>query len=142
MTAVLERPTVTASKPAPDLTTKEAASAALRTFFNIMDKWGCNDNATQMALLGQRSTRTFHNWKKLNSGPLSPDTLERLSYIFGIYKALHILLPDKQLADQWVRRPNTAPLFGGHSALDRMKAGNVADLHAVRQYLDAERGWG
>lgn len=128
--------------PAPaDVATDTAAAAALRTFFAIMEKWQCTDATTQMALLGLRSPRTFHNWKKLKSGPLSRDTLERLSYIFGIYKALHILLPDHALADRWVRVPNTAPLFGGGSALDRMKAGHVADLHVVRQYLDAERGW-
>lgn len=140
MSEVLERPAPAVSTP--DLTTEKAAAAALKTFFSIMEKWGCTDSATQMALLGLRAPRTFHNWKKLKSGPLPKDTTERLSYIFGIYKALHLLLPDKAIADQWVRQPNTAPLFGGHSALDRMKAGNVADLHAVRQYLDAERGWG
>jgi hypothetical protein len=43
-------------------------------------------------------------------------------------------------ADEWVRRPNAAPLFGGRSALDRMLGGQVADLYVVRQYLDAQRG--
>jgi hypothetical protein len=35
---------------------------------------------------------------------------------------------------------NTAPLFAGKSALDRMLGGQVADLFVVRQYLDAQRG--
>jgi hypothetical protein len=39
-----------------------------------------------------------------------------------------------------VRKPNTAPPFGGRSALERMLSGQVADLYVVRQYLDAERG--
>jgi len=39
-----------------------------------------------------------------------------------------------------VREPNTAPLFGGRSALDRMMGGQVADLYVVRHYLDAQRG--
>ena len=50
------------------------------------------------------------------------------------------LLPDNRAADEWVRRANEAPLFGGRSALDRMLSGNVADLYTVRQYLDAQRG--
>ena len=66
--------------------------------------------------------------------------LERVSYILGIYKALNILLPNEQAADAWVRCPNTAPLFGGKSALDRMLLGKVSDLYVVRQYLDAQRG--
>ena len=66
--------------------------------------------------------------------------LERLSYLFGIYAALQILLPVAQQADAWVRKPNAAPVFGGKSALDRMLGGQVADLYVVRHYLDAQRG--
>jgi len=39
-----------------------------------------------------------------------------------------------------VRQPNSAPPFGGNSALERMLSGQVADLYVVRQYLDAQRG--
>ena len=58
----------------------------------------------------------------------------------GIYKSLQILIPDARAADEWVRKPNAAPPFGGRSALERMLSGQVADLYVVRQYLDAERG--
>jgi hypothetical protein len=51
---------------------------------------------------------------------------------------LHILLP--KTADQWIRKSNTAGIFGGRSALDRMTSGNVADLYVVRQYVDAQLG--
>jgi len=71
---------------------------------------------------------------------LSQDTLERLSYIFGIYSALQVLLPKPEAADTWIKKPNTAPIFGGRSALERMLSGQVADLYIVRQYLDAQRG--
>ena len=54
--------------------------------------------------------------------------------------ALQILLPVTERAAAWIRKPNTAPLFGGGSALDRMLGGQVADLFVVRQYLDAQRG--
>ena len=66
--------------------------------------------------------------------------LERLSYLFGIYAALQILLPVGERADEWVRKPNAAPVFGGRSALERMLGGQVADLYVVRHYLDAQRG--
>ena len=74
--------------------------------------------------------------------PISRDTLERLSNLLGIYKSLQILLPEPAAADGWVRKPNAAPLFGGRSALARMLAGNVSDLHLVRCYLDGVRGGG
>ena len=66
--------------------------------------------------------------------------LERLSHLFAIYAALHILFPLDEHANAWIRKPNTAPLFGGRSALDRMLGGQVGDLMVVRQYLDAQRG--
>ena len=53
---------------------------------------------------------------------------------------LQVLLPKPEAADGWIKKPNTAPLFGGKSALDRMLSGQVADLYVVRQYLDAQRG--
>ncbi|MXY24977.1 MAG: DUF2384 domain-containing protein [Acidobacteria bacterium] len=36
-------------------------------------------------------------------------------------------MPDEDAADEWVKRPNAAPPFGGRSALDRMMSGQVAD---------------
>ena len=94
-------------------------------------------------MLGLSARSTFFKWKKDPNTALPKDTLERISYILGIYKALQILLPDEQAADEWVRCPNIAPLFGGRTALDRMLSGQVSDLYVVRQYLDAQRGgWG
>ena len=115
------------------------SGAALRTFFNIAQAWGL-DTEEQRTLLGKPARSTFFNWKKNKPVALSHDTLERLSYILGIYKALQILLPQTEAADGWVKRANDATIFGGRSALERMLSGNVADLYVVRQYLDAQRG--
>jgi len=115
------------------------AGAGLRTFFNVGVKWGLN-NTDQMKLLGLTSRSTFFKWRKQQPHSVPRDTLERISYVLGIYKALHVLLPGEGAADSWLRRPNAAPLFGGKPALERMLRGNVGDLYAVRQYLDAMRG--
>ena len=112
---------------------------ALRTFFRIAQLWKLS-NDEQMILLGISARSTYYKWKKNTDVVLSKDTLERISYIVGIYKSLQILLPDEKLADEWVKLPNSAPLFDGQSALDLMMSGRVADLFIVRQYLDAERG--
>jgi hypothetical protein len=112
---------------------------ALRAFTNIAEAWGLSI-AEQLKLLGIASRSTFFKWRREPEPRLPLDTLERLSYLLGIYKSLQILFPDTRAADQWVRKPNDAPLFGGRSALERMLSGQVADLYVVRQYLDAERG--
>jgi hypothetical protein len=126
----------TRAKPSP----RDISAAGLRAFFAIVRDWGLNTEE-QMVLLGAPGRSTFFKWKSApESADLKRDTLERLSYLLGIYKALQILLPDATAADAWVKKPNSAPGFGGQSALDRMLGGNVADLIAVRQYLDARRG--
>ena len=119
----------------------KVSKSALRTFFNITKLWGLNVEQA-MSLLGLNSRSTYFKWKSHpESANLNPDKLERLSYIFGIYKALQVLLPKSDAADQWLKRPNSAAPFQGKSALDRMLSGRVADLYVVREYLDGQRGW-
>jgi|SRR5690348_5207376 hypothetical protein len=115
------------------------AGPALRTFFNLAERWKLRV-AEQRKLLGDPPESTFYKWKRERDGALSRDTLERISYLLGIFKALAILFPQPDRADAWLRKPNSAPTFGGKSALERMLSGNVADLFVVRQYLDAQRG--
>lgn len=127
-------------RTAPAVDRKGLSGPALRTFFKIAELWRLS-NEEQMTVLGVTTTSTFFKWKQhTETALLSKDTLERISYVMGIYKALQILLPSEQAADAWIKAPNTASLFGGRSALDRMLSGQVSDLYVVRQYLDAQRG--
>jgi len=132
--SVQENPQVTVTSQSRAL-----APSALRAFFNIAAAWNLS-TAQQRNLLGNPPSSTFFKWKREQAGSLPRDVLERISYVLGIYKALQILIPDETRADAWISSPNTAPLFAGQSALDRMLGGNVGDLYAVRQYLDAQRG--
>jgi len=125
----------------PALDSPAAAAAALRTFFNIAKAWSLSVQETQRLLGVQRSP--LYAWRSGDfPARLDAGTLERLSYIFGIYSALQVLFPVAERADAWIRKANTAPLFGGDSALARMLGGQVADLFEVRRYLDAVRGGG
>lgn len=117
----------------------ELGSAALTAFFNITSAWRLSAEEERV-LLGSPPRSTFFKWKSERSARLSADTLERISYVMGIYKALHILLPTQEMADAWVKKPNRAHGFGGKSALEKMLAGRVVDLADVRRYLDAQRG--
>lgn len=123
----------------PAFKPRDVSGPALRAFFRIASAWNLSA-AQQRTLLGNPPSSTFFKWKRERAGSLPRDVLERISYVLGIYKALQILLPDEKRADAWISSPNAAPLFGGHSALERMLGGNVSDLYAVRQYLDAQRG--
>lgn len=130
----------TASLPTRLFSRNTLSQAALKAFFRITENAWRLDSREQMTLLGLRAPSTFYKLKKEKKGILSQDTLERISYILGIYKDLQILLPDRKAADAWIKKPNAAPLFGGRAALDRMLSGQVGDLYVVRKYLDAQRG--
>ena len=109
---------------------------ALAGFFRITALWGA-DKAQTMAMLGQPSERTFYRWKAGDVAGLPNDVVRRIGYVSGIWKALQILYSNPKQADEWVRKPNR--FFGGQTPLERMSAGDVTDLAAVRQYLDAAR---
>ena len=101
----------------------------------LAEAWGLKEQE-QMRLLGLVSRSTFQSWKRGAVAAVPKDTMERISYILGIYKGLQILLPNT--ADQWILNLNKAGIFGGRSAIERMASGNVADLNVVRQYIDAQ----
>jgi hypothetical protein len=127
-------------RPVTGPSVPDMSAAGLRAFVKIAHDWDLSAEE-QIVLLGSPGRSTFFKWKaEPETARLGRDTLERLSLLLGIYKALQILLPQPAAADGWVKRPNSAPPFGGRRALDRMLAGNISDLVAVRQYLDAMRG--
>lgn len=119
----------------------EMNRVAIKLFLGITEEWQLTDEE-RCVLAGLGTRTTLHNWRqKLEAKEpikLSKDTLERLSYIAGIYKSLQILFADSSQWKAWVRKPNDG--LGGQSALDRMLVGRVVDLVDVRRYLDSWRG--
>jgi hypothetical protein len=72
---------------------------------------------------------------------LSPNTLERFSYLLGIYKSLHTIYDDAG-ADRWPTARNTNPLFGGKTPVEYMLSGGTKAIEDVRGYLLAvEQGY-
>lgn len=89
-------------------------AAGLRAFFRVSVEWNLNE-AEQIILLGSPSQSVFTRWRSDDVASGFPETLERVSLIIGIYKAIHTLLPDSARANQWMRAPNRAPIFSGGS---------------------------
>lgn len=142
--ALAPRYPATRYEPSPlvDLSLKDErerlSSSAIKAFFNIMARWGVRDEDAR-ALLGGISNGQFYEMKKSPKRPLDADTLTRVSYLIGIFKALNILYSDK-LADAWVQRPNANPIFSGSTALAYMMKGGLPAMQTVRRLLDARRG--
>jgi uncharacterized protein (DUF2384 family) len=123
----------------PVTTPKPTISASgLRTFENIADRWRLSVAERQRILGLPRSTYARFRARP-DSASLDANALERLSHVFGIYKALHVLFNDPDRADTWIDRPSAT--FGGRPARERLTTGLVADLALVRRHLDVARGW-
>jgi len=114
------------------------SSAGLMAFFSIADEWALS-NSEQQVLLGSPSRSAFYDWKKKHEGHLSHDTLDRLSYFMGIYKALHILFKSETVLE-WLKNRNENPIFKGKSPLNHMISGGLVAMADVRRYLDSIRG--
>jgi len=85
-------------QPQPSPNPQRVASAALQSFFNLSQRWGLSP-AQERILLGDPPASTFFKWKaEKRAGRLGRDTLDRVSFLLGIHKALNILLPSAQAA--------------------------------------------
>ena len=129
--------------PAIDLASKaereRLSPAALKAFFNIVDRWNVRDEDARQLLGGVTNGPYYAMKKKPDGRLLDMDKLLRISYLIGIFKALNIL-HGKPLADEWVRLPNTNRIFVGMTPLAYMLKGGAPAMQTVRRLLDARRG--
>lgn len=116
----------------PDL-----VASALRTFTNLAKAWSLTE-AEQTAILGLPVHTASAAIEVGASSDRWTETLKRVSYMIGIYCALHILFPDPHQADEWIRRPNDASLFRGAPALELMCSNRQGDLASVREFLEGQ----
>jgi hypothetical protein len=126
-----------------DLTSKEErkrlSASGLKALFNIAECWKLRGEDVRGLLGGVANGSYFEMKKNPESKVLDPDEMQRVSYLIGIFKALNIL-HSQQLADEWVRLPNSNRIFGGRTPLDYMIRGGVPAMETVRRLLDARRG--
>lgn len=149
MATLHQLPTAISWTPPTDLSDKETlrrlSPAALKGFLKIAELWDVRDEDARQ-LLGGISNGAFYEMKRAALDAkkfprilLDQDRQTRISALTGIFKALNILYSQK-LADQWVRLPNTNPMFGGDTPLQYMRKGGLPAMMRVRQLLDARRG--
>lgn len=117
------------------------AAAGMRALVRLSELWNLT-LAQQATLLGASSPDQCATWLNGDVEGADVELLERLSYLLGIYKALKTLGAGTDGGRLWLRGPNQSVTFNGGSPLDRMLHGDVRDLAAVREYLDAQFEWG
>ncbi|WP_336367390.1 antitoxin Xre-like helix-turn-helix domain-containing protein [Marinobacter sp. C2H3] len=117
---------------------KAKGHVALKGFFGICREWDCTQEEMRQ-MLGGVSRSKLANYRKLPHVKLLRDTLERISYILGIYKSLRVMYPTAGRANRRVRLKTSEDPFAGTSALDFMARGSMKHLMEARRYFDAKR---
>jgi hypothetical protein len=142
MTVALYPQTLYAPAPPADLTSRRErarlGASAFKAFFNTITAWHVRDEDA-MGLLGGMASSTYYALKKSPRKVPDEDTMLRISYLIGIFKALNILHAES-LADRWITLPNRNPIFAGATPLQYMLRGGIPAMQVVRRLLDARRG--
>lgn len=129
------------SRPSPDAdslsVTNDEAGALARATVNLAKVWTLTDSEA-CVLLGGMSPRTWARWKSGSPGRIDRDLRVRMADLMGIHKSLRYLFKTPSQGYDWIRKPNAA--FGGVSALQIMLRGEISDLAAIRNWLEAEGG--
>lgn len=127
--------------PTPDISDPhvraEYSPSAIAGFVAIMKAWAVQDEDARK-LIGEIPLEAYEAIKSGKCAEaLTEEQLTRISYLIGVYKALHILLP-RDIADTWMSRPNDNHVFGGTAPLEFCLKEGIPGLAKVRRLLDGE----
>ena len=105
--------------------------SGLMAFRRIMEEWQIPAAESRQLI----SVTPETDLDSLDPQILSKEQLMRISYLIGIYTALHEVHGDA-LADEWIRLPNTNALFKGLAPLIYMTRGGLDAMRSVRRLLE------
>ena len=113
-------------------------AVALKAFARIADAWALSQS--EAAGLADMAESTWKRARRPNyAGTLTHDQFLRLSALIGLYKSLELYF-DPPISRNWVKLPNSGPVFDGSRPVDAMIAGGLPKILTVRTYADALRG--
>ena len=115
------------------------SASALKGFFQLARRWKLRDEDAKQLLGGVTNGPYYEMKRHPENRVLNADTLLRVSYLLGIFKALSSL-HGQPLADEWISLPNNNQIFEGRTPLAYMLGGGLLAMQTVRQLLDARRG--
>jgi hypothetical protein len=114
------------------------SASALNGFFRLAKRWSLRDEDAKQLLGGVTNGPYYEMKRHPDDRVLDSDTLLRISYLLGIFKALNSL-HGQPLADEWISLPNSNRIFGGGTPLGYMIRGGPPAMSTVRRLLDARQ---
>ena len=118
-----------------------AGRKSLAAVFRMFDLWGITEKQ-KMVLLGMSKSTYFKAKGDPEGTRITPDLLERLSYLLNIHMAARTLFNNPENIYGFVRQPNNNGVFNGKSPLEYMGSGSVAALYEASRHMDGLRGGG
>ena len=117
---------------------RRSSGPLLKAFFKISKAWKLTVKE-EMRLLGIKSYQALDRRRK-GKIVLSNIEIAMLGLVFGIYKDLYIIFRDSEAANEWMKKPNQAPIFQGKSAMEYIMEGDLPmeRILNVRNYLRSQ----
>lgn len=120
------------------LNNKEQITTVVKAIVRTADAWKLSN--LEAAALFDVPIATWNRMKAGSyKGNLDQDKMMRASLLLGIFKGLRLLF-NGPLEAGWPKQPNKGPIFMGAAPVDRMIAGGIPSMIAVRGHIDALRG--
>lgn len=114
----------------------QRGSAAKAAVVRLARIWGLD--ADDASALTGTAPDEWDMWLIGGGTQPSDAQLDRIGQLLAIYADLHAM-HGRELADQWVSRPNSNNLFGGRTPVEVMVEGGTPAIEAVRGLLDQRR---
>jgi hypothetical protein len=112
--------------------------AALRLFLDLMRQWEIEDTDAR-TLLGRVTAEEFERLRSnTHSEVLDPSKLKRIACLVSIWREL-TLLHGPHVAGEWIRLPNSHPMFCRVRPLNFMLIGGAQAMSNVLRLLARRR---
>ena len=115
------------------------AQVATEVYAHIVGAWKLDDSDAEKLL-----SVNHQSWMRIKngewSGLLDREQLMRISAIIGLHEALHSCF-NEDLANSWVKRPNTGSIFSGRKPIEVMIEGGLPVMIEARDYMGALLGY-
>jgi hypothetical protein len=111
-----------------------SSNLILQLFDGLARIWGLSDRQQEL-LLGLREAGEVAQIRRLFAAEVPLEIMVRTAMLLDIFIAINAHLPEPARADAWMHSPNSAPPFGGRTAVELMAEPGLDGLRSVRAYL-------
>lgn len=111
------------------------AGVALKAVFKILQKWGASEKQ-QCAILQLSVSSCSKLQSDQNSVKLSPEQLERISYLLNIHASLRSIFDNPENVYGYMSMKNNNPPFNGRSPLDLLSDGQLRQVYVTFKHME------